>query len=76
MKKLVLISLIAAGFTFIHSSCEKCVNCRYDYKLAGIDTSRVFPETCGSKKEIERFESTVNAAAAQDNGATVSCIEK
>lgn len=76
MKK---IFLSAAGLflaTLIFSSCEKCINCRYDYKLAGEDTSKVYPEVCGSKKELDKQESIVNAEAATDNGATVTCERK
>jgi hypothetical protein len=69
-----VLGLILSAITL--SSCEKCIDCKYQYKLAGEDTSKVYPQVCGSSKELDKQESMVNAEAAIDNGATVTCERK
>ncbi len=76
MKRLIAIFAFVISISFLTSSCEKCSSCQYAYKLAGEDTSRVYPETCGSSKELDAFEATVNADAAADNGAVATCTRK
>jgi hypothetical protein len=76
MKKTFLFACAIFFAAFIFSSCEKCIDCKYEYKLAGDDTSKVYPQVCGSKTELDKQESVVNAEAAADNGATVTCERK
>lgn len=76
MKKFLLLACGIAFAVFTFSSCEKCIDCKYEYKLGGQDTSKVFPQVCGSKTELDKQESIVNAEAATDNGAAVTCERK
>ena len=76
MKRIFAIFAFVISISMFTSSCEKCTNCQYSYKLAGVDTSRVYPETCGSGKDLDAFEATVNADAAADNGAVATCDRK
>lgn len=62
--------------SMIFASCSKCSTCSYSYKYLGKDSSKAYPETCGNKKELDNYRQSVNAAAAADNGATVTCTEK
>lgn len=76
MKKITSV-IVFAGFSIImYSSCTKCSTCQYSYKYLGKDSTRVFAEQCGNKKELDNYKSTVNQAASADNGATVSCTDK
>ena len=76
MKRLIAIFTFVVSVSLLSTSCEKCSSCQYAYKLAGEDTSRVYPETCGTGKELDAFEASVNADAASDNGAVATCTRK
>jgi hypothetical protein len=75
MKKLIFsvsfLFLVSMAFT----SCTKCTTCSYTYKYVGKDSTRLYPEECGSSKELDNFRIKVNADAALNNGATVTCSE-
>lgn len=75
MKKLFTLFAATALSAMIFASCTKCTTCSYQYQIAGKDSVKTYPEQCGNKKVLDNYRSTVNAAAATDNGATVTCTD-
>ena len=69
MKKfiLMLVAVAAIGFT----SCEKCSTCTVSDEDGNVITA--YPEVCGSKSDIDTYETTAETAAAAVPGYTVSC---
>jgi hypothetical protein len=66
MKKILILFCAAAIMTAGFSSCQKCSTCTVQGK--------VYPEECGSKDELDAYESVYKAA--EINGATVTCVRK
>ncbi len=71
MKK--ALSFVLIVIATITSSCNKCETCSHTFKLGGVDSTVSYPQTCGNKKDIEKYEQVVRADAAI-NGSVVTCI--
>jgi hypothetical protein len=71
MRKVLLASVVIASI--ITASCNKCTQCKYSYKSYGTDTTVTLPEECGSKTDVNLYESNSKAKAAQNNSDSVVC---
>lgn len=60
-------ALVALSFT----SCKKCRTCT-EKNSAG-DVEYTWPEVCGKKKDVDKYEDS--AKAAVDPGNTVTCSD-
>ncbi|MBK6732075.1 MAG: hypothetical protein IPG60_14345 [Bacteroidetes bacterium] len=70
MKKSVLLLTLLAAFSFLFSACQQCSTCTYEYTVSG-NPATYSEEYCGSKSEVDKFESDFeqDAAAVQANAA-------
>lgn len=75
MRNIFTFLATASLFAVLFASCTKCTTCSYTYKYVGKDSTRLYPEQCGNKKELDNYREMVNIDAATDNGATVTCNE-
>ena len=70
IKSLIVVSLISiVGL----SSCNKCKQCSYKYKISGVDTSKSFVKECGSAKTLDKYVSSSKAEAARYNAISDTC---
>lgn len=71
MKK-ILLSLSIIAIVFAYSSCKKCVTCRYEYEYLGQKVEVVYPQECGTSKQIKDFKADVEADAKM-HGSEYTC---
>ena len=69
----IALSFVLIVIATITSSCNKCETCSHTFKLGGVDSTVSYPQACGNKKDIEKYEQVVRADAAI-NGSVVTCI--
>lgn len=74
MKKIASILGVAFSTAFL-TSCEQCSTCTYTYRLDGVDSTKAFPQECGSKKDIENYETIVRTESVK-KGGTVTCVKE
>jgi hypothetical protein len=73
MNKYSFLLAIAVVSSVLLFSCNRCTQCKYTYKSNGSDTTKTFVEQCGSKAEIDLYESNSKAEAATNNASEVTC---
>jgi len=74
MKYFSFITLTAVVLLFTFTSCEKCLTCSYTYTENGEDM--IFrSQQCGSKDDLDSFESFVSTQATSRN-AVPSCSQE
>lgn len=69
MKKSLLFAL-AVTFTMGLASCEKCIECNYEFNGQTFTSG----EICGSSDDVDAVRSTWEAAGT-NAGVTTTCVE-
>lgn len=75
MKKLFFIA-VSLIVVMAVSSCKKCVTCQYEYDYVGQKVTKVFPQKCGSSKDVNTYKDAAEAEAKRYGTAATCTTDK
>ncbi len=73
-KSILALTVLFSGFMFV--ACNKCSTCSYSFRYDTKDSTVNMAETCGSKKDISKYEDNAAAIAARNGSSDLKCTQE